>query len=108
MKKIFFSVSCVLMFVAIANAGPYLVCDPQEGVTSYNVTGQTFTDVIQPAQADGSIRMDVANAPNGDTALVINACKDDSTWGRLCSTTVPFTLSRPAPPSAPKAPRLVP
>lgn len=105
--KILFTI--VLIFIALpVFSAPWLVCDPNPGVTSYNVVGQSFAPVIQPAQANGSLRMDVAGAPIGDTELLINGCVDNPIWGRLCSTAVPFTLQRPAPPLASGNTRLVP
>lgn len=105
--KTLFAVALIVLAVS-ASAAPWLVCDPNTGVTSYNVVGQSFAPVIQPAQPNGSLRMDVAGAAVGDTELLINGCIDNPIWGRLCSTTVPFTLQRPAPPVASGNTRLVP
>ena len=93
-----------IIFVLIATtvfATPFLVSDPQSGVTSYQITGWSETNVV--AQADGSLRMDVADAVQGTTYnLTIAAC---NVWG--CSTTVPFVLQKQLP-SAPSQLRLVP
>jgi len=93
-----------IIFVLIATtvfATPFLVSDPQSGVTSYQITGWSETNVT--AQADGSLRMDVAEAVQGTTYnLTIAAC---NVWG--CSTTVPFVLQKKLP-SAPSQLRLVP
>ena len=93
-----------IIFVLIATtvfATPFLVSDPQSGVTSYQITGWSETNVV--AQADGSLRMDVADAVQGTTYnLTIAAC---NVWG--CSTTVPFVLQKKLP-SAPSQLRLVP
>ena len=90
-----------ILFAVTAFATPFLVSDPQSGVTSYQITGWSETNVV--AQADGSLRMDVGSAVQGTTYnLTIAAC---NVWG--CSTTVPFVLQKQLP-SAPSQLRLVP
>ena len=93
-----------IIFVLIATtvfASPFLVSDPQTGVTRYQLTGWGVTSV--DAQADGSLRMDVADAVQGTTYnLTIAAC---NVWG--CSTTVPFVLQKQLP-VVPSQLRLVP
>ena len=82
-------------------ASPFLVSDPQSGVTSYQLTGWSETNVV--AQADGSLRMDVGSAVQGTTYnLTIAAC---NVWG--CSDTVPFVLQKQLP-VVPSQLRLVP
>ena len=92
-----------IIFVLIAAtvfASPFLVSDPQSGVTSYQITGWSETNVT--AQADGSLRMDVGSAVQGTTYnLTVAACNI-----RGCSTTVPFVLQKQLP-SAPSQLRLV-
>ena len=78
--KTLLSIALILIATTVF-ATPYLVCDPQSGVTSYQLTGWSETTVT--AQADGSLRMDVADAVQGTTYnLTIAAC---NVWG--CSTT---------------------
>ena len=90
-----------VLIATVALASPFLVSDPQTGVTRYQLTGWGVTSV--DAQADGSLRMDVAEAVQGTTYnLTIAAC---NVWG--CSTTVPFVLQKQLP-SAPSQLRLVP
>ena len=93
-----------IIFVLIAAtvfASPFLVSDPQSGITSYQITGWSETNVV--AQADGSLRMDVGSAVQGTTYnLTIAAC---NVWG--CSDTVPFELQKKLP-SAPSQLGLVP
>jgi len=91
----------LILITSTVFATPYLVCDPQSGVTSYQLTGWSETTVT--AQADGSLRMDVADAVQGTTYnLTIAAC---NVWG--CSTTVPFVLQKQLP-VVPSQLRLVP
>ena len=89
----------VVFLAATVYASPFLVCDPQAGVTSYQLTG--WTQATVPAQPDGSIKMDVTTAAVGTTSLTVKACKDDAAWGVLCSEAVPFSLVRPSGPSIP-------
>jgi len=90
-----------ILFAVTAFASPFLISDPNPGATSYQLTGWSETNVT--AQADGSLRMDVADAVQGTTYnLTIAAC---NVWG--CSTTVPFVLQKQLP-SAPSQLRLVP
>ena len=90
-----------LVIIGLAYASPFLICDPQVGVERYEITGWTPSTIT--AQADGSLRMDVASAVTGTTyTMAIAAC---NVWG--CSTTVPFVLQKQLP-SAPSQLRLVP
>ena len=86
----------VLVGVSISYASPFLVCDPQTGVTDYKLTGPAWVPVSVPAQPDGSIRMDVSGATVGSNSLTVAACKQDATWGELCSSFVPFVFTRPS------------
>lgn len=98
--KTLLSIALILIATTVF-ATPYLVCDPQSGVTSYQLTGWSETNVV--AQADGSLRMDVGSAVQGTTYnLTIAAC---NVWG--CSTTVPFVLQKQLP-VVPSQLRLVP
>jgi ribosomal protein S18 acetylase RimI-like enzyme len=99
--KTLLSIALILIATTVF-ATPFLVSDPQSGVTSYQLTGWSETNVV--AQADGSLRMDVGSAVQGTTYnLTIAAC---NVWG--CSTTVPFDLVRRAVPSVPSGTALVP
>lgn len=105
MKKLFAIVSIVIFWILIiyglCYASPFLVSDPQIGVTRYELTGWTPTTVT--AQADGSLRMDVASAVVGTTSITLKAC---NVWG--CSVSVPFSIIRPASLNAPSGITLVP
>ena len=61
-----------LLIVAKSNAAPFLVCDPQEGVIGYTLTG--LTDDTIAAQADGSLKYDLASLPNGTYEVTVAAC----------------------------------
>jgi len=97
--KSLLSIALILIATTVF-ATPFLVSDPQSGVTSYQLTGWSESTVT--AQADGSLRMDVADAVQGTTYnLTIAAC---NVWG--CSSTVPFAFGKQLP-SAPSQLRLV-
>ena len=99
--KYLLAISIILLTATVTFATPFLVSDPQGGVTSYQLTGWTETNVT--AQADGSLRMDIGSAVQGTTyTLTIAAC---NVWG--CSVTVPFGFGKQLP-SAPSNLRLVP
>ena len=87
----------VLGIVAICLANPFLICDPQTGVQTYVLTGPSWVPTTPiSAQADGSLRFDVASAVVGNNSLTVKACKSDPVWGAVCSTSVPFSFLRPA------------
>jgi hypothetical protein len=108
MKKLWFVV-CLLLLPTILYASPFLICDPQVGITHYVLTGdKPWVPSTSLAIADGSIKLDVASAVVGVTNMTVKACITDAVWGDRCSTTVPFILSRPGLPVVPVLPRLVP
>ena len=99
----------ILMFVflpAICLASPFVICDPQAGVTSYVLTGPAWMPTSVPAQPDGSIKLDVAQSLVGSTSMTAKACITDPSWGVACSDASPFVYTRPAPPVIIKAIRL--
>ena len=68
----------VLLFAATAHATPYLVCDPQEGVTGYEIVDNGNPAITIDAQADGSLRYDLAEIAKGEHSYAVKAC---SMWG---------------------------
>lgn len=79
MKRLFlFSLflSAICLPVAVM-AAPFMVCDPQSGVTHYKLTGPAWLPTNVTAQTDGSLRVDVAGAVVGVTnSITIQACKN--------------------------------
>ena len=98
MKKLLIVIA-VLLFATSASAAPFLVCDPQAGVVGYEITG-LGEPVSFVAQADGSLKYDLASVPNGTYTLTVAAC---NVWG--CSSTAPFGFSKQTP-SAPAGLRI--
>ena len=98
----------IILFASIASAAPFLVCDPQAGVTSYHLTGPPWVPTIVSAQADGSLKMDVSAALVGNNALTVAACCTVAPWGELCSPFVAFSFTRPAAATSPVNIKLAP
>lgn len=100
MKKLLLIVA-FLLIPALGLASPFLVCDPQAGITTYKLTGSAWVPVSVPAQTDGSIKMDLAASTVGNNALTVAACIVDPVWGEACSVYVPFAYTRPGVPTGP-------
>ena len=81
---------------SIAVANPFLICDPQEGVIAYEISGLPDWYVTRiPAENDGSIKLDLATLPIDNTTyeLQVRAC---NVWG--CSDPAPFSFTTSTPP----------
>jgi hypothetical protein len=98
MKK--FIILTIVLFASQAWSAPFLVCNPQEGVVGYEITGLGET-VSYIAQPDGSIKYDLASVNSDTYTLTVAAC---NMWG--CSSTAPFGFSKQVP-SAPAGLRIV-
>jgi hypothetical protein len=112
MKKLLLAFVFIIILVSSVQAGPFLICDPiplgNLKPQYYIVTGASWVPLSNPAQEDGSIKMDVAAALPGTVSLSVKACITDGVWDEVCSVIVPFSLVRPAPPLSPVNIRLVP
>ena len=101
MKKLLL-VMAFMLLASTSFAAPFLVCDPQEGVVGYEITGLNPETVNFIAQPDGSLKYDLAPLPNGSYGGTIAAC---NMWGCSAATAAdPFTK---AVPSAPAGLRIV-
>lgn len=96
MKRIVLIVLSILLSSTVTLASPFLICDPQIGVTNYKLTGPAWVPATVTAQSDGSIKMDVSGSTVGNNSLTVAACKTDVVWGEQCSVFVPFTFTRPS------------
>jgi hypothetical protein len=94
------TIAAILLLSTTAYAAPFLVTDPQAGVVGYEITG-LGEPVSFVAQADGSLKYDLASVNNGTYTLTVAAC---NMWG--CSSTAPFGFSKQVP-SAPAGLRIV-
>lgn len=110
MKRIFLTV-VMMLFASAAAAAPFLVCDPPEAggatITNYQLTGGAWVPASVPAQADGSIKLDLVNATTGTNSMTVKACGvADEVWEE-CSDPVPFSFTRPSAPKLPKTLKLI-
>ena len=85
------TVLVILFFPIHAMCAPNLICDPQAGVQYYTISGDPYWTANIPAQADGSLKTDLAGIPVGSHSLQVRACEE--LWG--CSDPSPFSFSRP-------------
>lgn len=100
-----------LLCLATANAAPFLVCDPplagEPIPTSYKLTGGAWVPATVPAMADGTIKLDLVNAPTGTNAMTVSACGEPSDVWEVCSDAVPFSFTKPSAPRLPKTLKLI-
>lgn len=81
MKKFLLTILMTLIFGATAaGASPFLICDPQKGAETYNVTQDGVILVTDhPAEADGSLRFDLEGLAPGAYTFRAAACTEP--WG---------------------------
>jgi hypothetical protein len=82
MKNLFLSLAIVL-FSTSALASPFLICDPQTGVTQYKVSYDgclTFQTGIVNAQSDGSISLDLKGLTTGTYNFCLEGADAGSFW----------------------------
>jgi len=107
MQKLIIIVA-ILLFPIQALCAPFLVCDPQTGVTTYKLTGMPAPlPATVTAQTNGSLRQDMTTSPSGSFNITVAACKADILWGEVCSATVPFSFTKPSAPTTPATVKLV-
>ena len=95
-KMILFIVVALAFMVGTAFASPFLVCDPQAGVVTYDVEmDSVLIAEDHPAEADGSIRYDMAGTTDGEHTVRIKA---ENVWGEAWSDPFVFTKTAPLPP----------
>lgn len=111
MKKIFVLVVMMLLFSSVCMAAPFLVCDPplagEPIPTTYKLTGGAWVPASVPAMTDGTIKLDLVNAPIGTNSLTVAACGEPSDVWEVCSDAVPFTFTKPLVPLLPKTLKLI-
>ena len=79
-KKILGILAGLLLIPVVCLAEPFAICDPQAGVTAYDLEVDGIVEVIDiPAQPDGSLLYDVAAyAGTGERSFKIRA---KNLWG---------------------------
>lgn len=100
-KMLFVSIVTTILFLSFSistSAAPFLVCDPQAGVISYNLElngGTAINNIV--AEPDGSIKYDLAGIAVGSYIVRAQACNewDCSGW----SVDFPFTKAIPSTPA---------
>lgn len=97
-------VTILLMVAQIASANPFLVCDPQANVTHYSISGLgLLSSTNVPAQADGSLKLDLNGLNPGNYSTEIRACIPE-----VCSAPAFFTFNYAgSPPNQPSNIRVV-
>ena len=106
MKRFILVVCLCLLAVPAFAAGPYLVCAPDPGATSFNVSGlpSSINASNLPVDSTGTygFKLDISQLPPGSYTVTATACTTDPTWGVGCSApSAPFALTRPGAPSVP-------
>ena len=100
MKKLILALAILFMGIpAMAFAGPFLVCDPQEGVTEYelDIDGTVLTGI--PAEVDGSIRYAMDAWLNTGSHNLIGRCKNIWGWSEWNADPFGFNADSPGVPS---------
>ncbi len=83
----------LLVFSSMALAGPFLVCDPQEGVTHYKISTGDVKQVVA-AEADGSLKYDLSQIDPGALSRELRA---GSTYDLDGEPSIVFEWSDPLP-----------
>jgi len=91
MKKLI--VLFILLFAVTANAGPFLVCDPQDGVTQYELIFNG-NSVFVDAEPDGSVRYDLEGLAEDSYSLVGKAGNE---WGWSAPSDPPYLFTKDIP-----------
>jgi len=95
MKKLIL-ILLLLLIPIWAWAAPFLVCDPQTGVTNYEVIVDGTANVVD-ARPDTTLGFDLGGLPVGThnflvSAIIISNTPGQGTWGQ--SDPVPFVGTR--------------
>ena len=108
MKKVLCLIAFFL-FTGTAMAAPYVVSDPYTtNVPDGFLVSVDGGAVVESATVASALRFDVAGVAAGEHTLTVRAYKDTAEWGRLESTPVNFSFTRPAAPVGPSGIRLAP
>ena len=108
MRKPILILLCLMVAAPVYAAGPYLVCSPDTGATSFNVQGLPAAIPASNLPVDPSgtygFKLDLSALPPGSYTVTATACTTDPSWGAGCSApSVPFSLTRPATPAIPSS-----
>lgn len=96
MKKVLMILVGVLFILVAATEGycdkPYLVCDPEAGVTDYQVVDNGAAPVVSQALADGSLYYDLSNITEGSHHISVISC---NLWGCSDAAVIDFIKALP-------------
>ena len=99
-KLICFGLISLLVLAGISHASPFLVCDPQAGVVSYEVeirdNGNVAMVGIVAAEPDTTLRYDLAGITNGVYTAYVKA---GNLWGWSDASTFGFIVEICSPPA---------
>jgi hypothetical protein len=101
MRKLLIIAVILFAFTSLAQAEPWLVCSPQSDATGYiwRLNGGAWNTVPYATQQFGgqtwAVITDAATVPAGIFTYEVKAYKDDAVWGRLESSIVPLSGTRP-------------
>jgi len=97
MKKLI--MACLMLALAVSvEASPWLVCDPQEGITGYSVSmdgGEWMDRPYELYDATCAKVMDLDGLAVGQHSVKVKAYAIDPVWGRQESEAAPFDFARP-------------
>jgi len=98
MKKLLIMTAAILI-AATAQASPWLVCDPQPGITGFiwSIDGGPWTETPYELYDDTCAKVrDLADIQTGQHNIQVKAFLVDEVWGRLQSDAAPFDFAKPA------------
>lgn len=93
MKKTLILILMLVLFPVFCFAAPFLVCDPQVAVDKYILEINTVEMPELAAEADGSVRYDLAGIAEGDFIVRLKA---GNIWG-WSSYSVPLSFTKALP-----------
>lgn len=108
MKKLL--IIAFILYSTSAMASPFLVSDPNPGVTLYKLTksaGGVIESITCAPEADGSVKADVASVKEGLNTITVTACSTAPVWDEVCNEPVGFSFTKPTQPNATKNLRLI-
>jgi hypothetical protein len=104
----------ILCFYLMANAAPFLVCDPPPAgstmPTFYKIASLPGVPAQVPKDTTGTygFKYDLASLPAGSYTVTAQACLTNASFGEVCSvSTAPFSFTKPGTPSTPTNQKLV-
>lgn len=101
MRRLFIILAIILL-PTLAQAEPWLVCDPQSDATGYIYNLNNGADVVVPYATKSiggvlyAVVTDVSWLPSGPFTFKVRAYKDDPKYGRFESASVPFSDTKPS------------